>query len=59
MCVCELPSDLAPSSSQCVRACVWSVPEGGCAYFDKRFIHIEHGEMVTLFHSKFPVHSSL
>jgi hypothetical protein len=42
-----------------MRACVWSVPEGGCAYFDKRFIHIEHGEMVTLFHSKFPVHSSL
>ena len=35
---------------------LWS---GNCAYFDKCFIHIEHGKMVTLLHSKFSVHSHL
>lgn len=47
---------LTPRSPRVVGRGLWS---RNCAYFDKRFIHIEHSEMVALLHSKFPVHSNL
>ena len=32
---------------------------GGCAYLNKCFIHVQHGEMITFLHGKFSVRSSL